>query len=282
MLEYGTARSDHAEIAEAVAACSDGFADPTAWSASTRAVLLFELDDTLNHTISQYQPTPTLGRVPPLTSFQRAAILFSDKLSRDRLAFRYEQEHSQNLAMWFQVATAVLGGLATFLIGVRALVDKENAYVAWFSAAAIACSAAGTVAASLSTFGDYQTNQLRYSRALAQLQQLHWRVASDVVKAPLLCTGNDENVSEKTDIVNTWRDRYEAIRDTAAETLARPGDLATSSPKAPPAPNQKPPNTAANNDGNKPSKDKPVVDPKAAEKHAATHPTGRKVADVDP
>lgn len=233
-LEYGTARSDHAEIAQAVAACYEGFANPVTWTISTRAVLLFELNNNLGHGISQYEPPAEAGSVPRLTSFQRAAISFSDKLSRDRLAFRYDQGWFRNFATGFQVATAVLGGLSTFLIGLRALVDKDYKHVRSLSAAALACSAAGTVVASLGTFGDFQTSQLRASRALAQLQQLHWRVAADVVKAPLVCSKDHESSSDKTNIVNSWRDRYEAIRDAASDTLARPGDLGTATPKTPP------------------------------------------------
>ncbi len=225
-LEYGTARSDHAEIAEAVAFCDKRFSDPLKWSPATRVVLLFELGDSLGHEVSQDGATET-GEVPLLTSFQLAALSFSDKLSRDRLIARHDLDEAESYAFWYQVATIVLGSLATLAIGVRALVSKENNYVAWYSFIALLCSALGTMAASINTFGDYHSVALRSSRTLAQLQQLHWRVASDVMKSGILCSADNVSIKEKSAFIDYWRDRYEAVQDASAETLARPGNLAS-------------------------------------------------------
>jgi hypothetical protein len=83
---------------------------------------------------------------------------------------------------------------------------------------------------------------LRDKRTLSQLQQLHWRVASDVLKSTQLCNTPDNQASETVEQVNAWKVRLETILDNAVESVSQPGDLSHGSEtsKAMPVPNGPP------------------------------------------
>ena len=74
---------------------------------------------------------------------------------------------------------------------------------------------------------------LRDERAIAQLEQLHWRVVSDVVNKTDLCVHPESDMER----VRAWKERWEKIMDEAVESIARPGDLSsTSAPQITPEP----------------------------------------------
>jgi len=90
--EFGAARSDHAAIALDIGQCYKEIGDPIHWSPTVRAILLFELDEHMMHTLS-YDLAKASGEgaqkeaLPVLNPFHAAAISFSDRVSRDRLEF---------------------------------------------------------------------------------------------------------------------------------------------------------------------------------------------------
>ena len=230
--EFGSARSDHAAIALDIGQCYyEKIGDPIHWSPSVKAILLFELDKNLMHSI----PDPDSARKDEssahgllvLNPFHAAAISFSDRISRDRLEVRRELEDSRLRSTVYQSFILVLGAFATILVSIRSIMKDGARLSNAVGVLAIVCSAAGTAISSMSAFDGSQSVALRDQRTLAQLQQLHWRVASDVLTRPELCKDHIAVPADAMEMVASWRSRLEAIRDNAVETIARPGDLST-------------------------------------------------------
>jgi len=90
---------------------------------------------------------------------------------------------------------------------------------------AIVLSAAGAAVSSMNTFEGSQAAALRDQRALSQLQQLHWRIASDVLRRPELCSNSKLPPGKAMEVVDAWRTRLEAILDSAVESISKPGDI---------------------------------------------------------
>lgn len=228
--EFGAARSDHAAIALEIGQCyHDKFGDPLKWSPSVRAILLFELDEHLMHKLLYTNDAGDRGKstndMPILNSLHTAAITFSDRISRDRLEFRRELENSIFHSYWYQVMIVSLGAGTTILIGVRAIMQDSNFGSRLVGVAAIVLSAAGVAVSSINTFKGSQATVLRDQRALSQLQQLHWRVASDVLKQSTICKDPTMPPGEAMNMVDAWRSRLETILDSAVESISKPGDL---------------------------------------------------------
>ena len=234
--EFGAARSDHATIALDIGQCyHEKFGDPIRWSPTVRAILLFELDEHLMHRLpySNDGGDNPQRSLPVLNSFHAAAISFSDRISRDRLEFRRELEKNLSNAFWYQVCIVGLGAATTILIGIRAIMKDSTSSSGHVSVsglvgiAAIVLSAAGVAVSSLNTFEGSQAIVLRDQRALSQLQQLHWRVASDVLKQHTLCNDHALPSDKAMEMVDAWRSRLETILDGAMESIAKPGDLSS-------------------------------------------------------
>lgn len=232
--EYGSARSDHAAIALEIGQCYTGYRDPSKWSTPTRAVLLFNLDQHLMRPL-QAEEASSNNEPPVLNPFHTAAISFSDRISRDRVNFRKELEDNRWKAGLYQISIVVMGALATIAIGVRSILPREvkpSLSIA-IGILALTLSAAGTALSSMSSFDGSQAIALRDQRALSQLQQLHWRVASDVLVNTTLCKTPTTDPSEAMKQVNAWKARLETILDSAVESVAQPGDLSRQTPASP-------------------------------------------------
>jgi hypothetical protein len=227
--EFAAARSDHAAIALDVGRCYSEIGDPIQWSPEVRAAMLFELDENLMHRLPLKDGS--VGQAPKrvlsiLNPFHAAAISFSDRVSRNRIEFRRELENSRWWSDVYQWVIIGLGALATVLVSTRSIMTKEQKLAGVISVCAIVCSAAGAAVSSINTFEGGQATALRDQRALSQLQQLHWRIASDVLRQPELCDSSSKTVPPKVmDVVDAWRARLETILDSAVESLAKPGDL---------------------------------------------------------
>lgn len=238
--EFGAARSDHAAIALDIGQCyHDKFGDPLRWSPTVRAILLFELDENLMHKLP-YTSEPGSGEsskpsLPILNSFHAAAISFSDRISRNRLEFRRELENSVLNAFWYQVWIVGLGAGTTFLIGLRAIMKETTSNSSLVGVAAILLSAASVAVSSMNTFQGSQAIVLRDQRTLSQLQQLHWRVASDVLRRHDLCESPKRSPDDAMEVVEAWRSRLETILDSAVDSISKPGDLTSGSPAGPAA-----------------------------------------------
>lgn len=228
--EFGVARSDHAAIALGIGQCNYGkFGDPIHWSPTVRAILLFELDENLMHTLpyaSGSEDDKLSAHEPPvLNAFHAAAISFSDRISRDRLVFRKELEDHRELSRWYQMLILGLGAGATIFVSLRAILDGNKGAASVVGVLAIIFSAAGVAVSSMNSFEGSQAIVLRDQRALSQLQQLHWRVASDVLKQHAICNDNAVPSDKAMEMVDSWRSRLETILDSAVESISKPGDL---------------------------------------------------------
>jgi hypothetical protein len=198
--------------------------------------------------------------------FQAAALAYSDRLSRDRLAYRDSLGKSQYNAGLFQIAIAVASAVATILIGIKSIWQSDGGrWLRFFGIAfgilALSASATVTAMTSLSSYFGDQDAVTRNLRTVAQLRQLHWRVLTDVLSDQDLCTpeeklevpptstptnsnlintasaapsSGDDNSSSAmnqsyTRLVNkviAWKQRHEEILNEALPPLAKPGDLA--------------------------------------------------------
>jgi hypothetical protein len=235
--EFGTARSDHEQIVLAIAQCHD-FADLRTWNAQVRAVFMLGLNERLGHTISLEESNEPRKMLAP-NQYQRAAISFSDKLSRERLYYRDMLERSRLRATALQWLIIGAGGVATVLVGIKAIWpgDKWRGLGVAIGIAALIASATSTAMTSMDSFYGSKDEVVRDARTLAQLQQLHWRIVSDVMSTRNLCS--DLPAKEQQDRVNAWKERLEQVLNEAMPSFAKPGDVRI----GPSAPNpDKPPN----------------------------------------
>ena len=231
-MEFGSARSDHAAIALDIGQCYyKKIGDPIHWSPTTRAILLFELDEHMMHSLyypdGEPKDKPAAQELPVLNPFHAAAISFSDRISRDRLEVRRELEDNRSRSRFYQFLILICGAFATILVSIRSIMQGSTQTSASIGVLAIVFSAAGAAVSSMNAFDGSQAVALRDQRTLSQLQQLHWRVASDVLTKPELCKDPSMVPAGAMEMVASWRGRLEAIRDNAVETIARPGDLST-------------------------------------------------------
>ncbi len=249
--EFGAARSDHAAIALDIAQCYyETIGDPMHWSPSIRAILLSELDEHRMQTPPFVTHKPTEGStahtLPVLNPFHAAAISFSDRISRDRLEVRRELEDSRSRSRLYQILILGFGACATIFVSIRTVIPGNTPKAGFIGVMAIVFSTAGAAVSSMSGFDGSQIVALRDQRTLSQLQQLHWRVASDVLKRPNLCKEPAAFSDDAMEVVDAWRTRLEAILDSAVETMAKPGDLSGGRPQAPTTqPKGEPARTAA-------------------------------------
>jgi hypothetical protein len=230
--EFAAARSDHAAIALDIGRCYKEIGDPIQWSPTVRAILLFELDEHLMHSLSYKVGNVTTGGspgqiLPTLNRFHAAAISFSDRVSRNRLEFRRELEDSRLTSRVYQYLILGLGTAATIFVSIRAMMTVNTVLSSAVGVFAIVLSAGAAAVSSMNTFEGSQATVLRDQRALSQLQQLHWRIASDVLKRSSICTHTETPPGEEMNVVDAWRSRLEAILDTAMESISRPGDISS-------------------------------------------------------
>jgi hypothetical protein len=164
--------------------------------------------------------TPKLMSKP--TTFQMSAANYSAELRDQRIRLDQKITREEAMSWWFKVAIALFGGFAAVAVGIKPLIEKVGNVRLNTSIAAAAIIFTGTVGtlSGLDAFSQTQANLLQHQRALAQLQQLHWRVGNDVFAATDLCVGNQDLGK-----VGAWKYRFEEITNEAMPTIARPGDL---------------------------------------------------------
>ena len=99
------------------------------WSPNVRAILLFELDEHLMHSLSYKVGIANGGQsLPTLNGFHAAAISFSDRISRDRLEFRRELEDSRLRSRIYQYLILGLGAAATIFVSIRAIMKESTGW----------------------------------------------------------------------------------------------------------------------------------------------------------
>jgi hypothetical protein len=229
--EYAAARTDNADLLVAISRCYQDFDDPLKWSAAVQAILA---DERSTH-LAPLGEWVLRGAAPGLKPYHAAAIAFSDKLSRERLKFAQELDAKQRAGHLYQWAIVILGALATITVSFRSMLGTDASKRCSLIAGLVAMvlSAASTAVSTMNTYDGDQALVLRDERAVAQLEQLHWRVVSDVVNKVDLCVHPESDMQR----VEAWKVRWEKIMDEAVESIARPGDLSTASvPETAPRP----------------------------------------------
>jgi hypothetical protein len=231
--EYGNARGEHAAVVLRVGACLKGAPSPETWPPVIRSALMLGLNADYMH-VEPASPG-SKAVVPPLLPFQAAAVFFSDKVSRERLLFARAIENVRGQADRYNFLLVMVGGALTFLAGMQTVIGHSSR---WRSLLAMGLGVivilASSVNSSISRLSDYNANQtesLTSQRALSQLQQLHARIVTDVMKNNDLCAGRDQR---QLAVVDAWGARLEKILNDAAPNLAEPGDLVARPPNAKP------------------------------------------------
>lgn len=247
--EFGNARSDHEAVVRAVARCLD-LGDPLTWSGPVRAAFFLGLTKDFTHAQPD-RPTPGVaaGSVK-LTPLQAGAVYFSDKISRERAKTAIALDDSRSRESWYYKLIVGVGAAVTVLAGVQTLFGRttgasQNAVgigTLVLGALVLAVSAASTSLSSLRSFEAGYSQPLVQERELAQLQQLHARIAIDVSKRGDFCiTGKEAKVEmERVAVLDAWGARLEKILNDASISIAQPGDLV-----APVRPTEKPDTTGA-------------------------------------
>lgn len=194
------------------------------------------------------------------TAFERAALWQSLRIKTERERFLNEAEDRQNRARHNQLRILCLSAAAAFLVALRALASDKDADAPFrslmkgallpISILALLMPVLATAVSGIATF-DADTNiVVRHVRTLAQLEQLHGRIAEDVTSDPYLCSIiGATTVPHSTDIGTppngagvtpanlnaclldrlartiAWEQRHEQILNDATQTLAHAGDL---------------------------------------------------------
>lgn len=228
---------DHANIVRLVGQCHGLFsADrwPDAWprAAALRAPL----------------PEPSVGGSASgndlrLTTLESAALYQSDRLVEDRQKYERGTELKHNRSRLNQIRVLLLTAAATFLIGLKTLVSHNDNQVpfrslmngAWLpiSIAALAVPVVATVYSGIIAFDDDTKTALRYARALAQLEQLHGRIAVDLASDPYLCRlGDIEYASVQQTPSAIGMKPVAGAPETVPAAAPRPVDPVLASPAA--------------------------------------------------
>ncbi|HEY4042695.1 MAG TPA: hypothetical protein VGM32_12735 [Rhodopila sp.] len=260
---------DHAHIAVAIGSCHTGVS-PAAWSDQWLGTLR------LNRAMLQPaaaglagEPTrrPNDGtsqtladdlRQEDLTSFERAAIYHSERLLNERIGYLGEAEQRQDRIRRNQLRILLLSAAGAFLVGMTTLVGGKETDAPFrsltkgavlpISALALLMPLLSTAMSGLVAFDDDAKIALRDQRTVAQLEQLHGRVAEDVTSDPFLCPLTHAAhqlerpsssgampaqpaklsfcVMDRMQRTAAWEQRHEQILNESVQTLARAGDLA--------------------------------------------------------
>jgi hypothetical protein len=238
--EFNTARSDHLLLAmNIVMRCAEG-----QWSPEMQAAMLMDLDQSLVHPLGQSSASnfKLYQKKVFKNWFEIASLSYSDRLARDRIFYQEKLNGDQLNARRFQWVIALAGGIATVLIGIKALWQTNTRPRLGHAIGifALVFSALGTTLTTVSAFYGSQDEATRGQRTVAQLRQLHWRVINDVEGEAYLCSDLSEPKDDKVpaknekddvhrhlvDTITSWKNRHETILNDALPSLAKTGDLA--------------------------------------------------------
>lgn len=189
-----------------------------------------------------------------LVAFERAALWQSERIVKERERFLHEAEERQDRARHNQIRVLCLSAAAAFLVALRALAagkDEDAAFRSLMKGALLPISVLAllmpvlaTAVSGIAAFDGDANIVLRHVRTLAQLEQLHGRIAEDVTGDPFLCpitrataalSGERSPAADRTTLAQclmdrmartvAWEQRHERILNEATQSLAHAGDL---------------------------------------------------------
>jgi hypothetical protein len=264
---------DHVHIATAIGSCHTP-APPASWPEHWLHTLRLDqrmlrlANDTPEGRDGATAPSPAASTVSAdpfanlrderLTSFERAAIYHSDRILQEREHYLEKAQQRQDRMRRNQLRILLLSAAGAFMVGMTTLLADKNGDAPFrslskgaflpISALALLMPLLSTAMSGLVAFDDDGKNALRDLRTVAQLEQLHGRVAADVTSDPFRCPvvlatkeldratpggrlpANATKLSlcllDKMRQTVAWEQRHEQILNDATQTLARAGDLA--------------------------------------------------------
>jgi hypothetical protein len=276
---------DHFHIATAIGICHLS-GDPSTWPVDwLRTLGLVQPADEKSSGIVQPADEKSSGsgstraEVQPhdneLTSFERAALYHSQRLTKERKRFLDDAKERQDRARRNQLRILCLSAAAAFLISLRALAGNKDEDAAFrslmkgallpISVLALLMPVLATAVSGITTFDNDPNVVVRDVRTISQLEQLHGRIAEDITSDPYLCRitwATNERpsadgsiftvvhvpkvdhvslgkcVDDRMNRTTAWTQRHEQILSDATQTLAHPGDLPGPVGKAQPGPSQ--------------------------------------------
>jgi hypothetical protein len=201
--------------------------------------------------------TYEMERQYQLSPFERAAIFQSDCILTDRLSIAAQIDQRQDRLRRNQLRILLLSAAAAFFVGMKTLfTNKDLAFRSVMAGALVPISVCallmpvvGTALSGVVAFDGDAAVAIRQVRAIAQLEQLHGRIATDLTTDPYLCriidasrAANVANVStssgttpndpifanclfDRFNRAGAWEQRHEHIMHDASPSLAQAGDL---------------------------------------------------------
>jgi len=252
---------DHRRLAETIGRCHWG--DPQSWTQEQRRQLGLLPASAVNE--AQRAAQTSTGRDDTFSAFEAAALYNSERVMAERRHYRNDANMRQTRLRQHQIMILLVSAAATFLIGLKTLVlNKELPFQAMvrgsllpISVFALLMPVIGTALSGVLAFDDDSSVAVRESRALAQLEQLHGRIADDVISDPYLCKldqviRDPQPILASTQVrvasaelracltdrfarITAWEQRNEQILNDAGQTLAQAGNLAGPSTVVSPA-----------------------------------------------
>jgi hypothetical protein len=253
---------DHINIASAIGSCHLSGNISTWPSDWLRALQITSMDANEQTVTPVFLPSDARAHDQELTAFERAALWQSSRINKERARFLHEAEERQNRARSNQLRMLCLSAAAAFLVAVKALATNKDEDAPFrslmkgamlpISILALLMPVLATAVSGVATFDGDPNVVVRHVRTLAQLEQLHGRIAEDVTSDPFLCpimratnalysTTTATPKSERALTVNpaglteclmdrmartvAWEQRHEHILNDATQSLAHAGDL---------------------------------------------------------
>jgi hypothetical protein len=195
-------------------------------------------------------------------ALEQAARWQSQRISNERDHFAKDADNRQNRARLNQLRILCLSAAAAFMVGLRTLAlnkDSEAPFRPLMQGALLPISVfalllplLSTAVSSIATFDNDTHVVISDIRALAQLEQLHGRIAKDITGDPFLCPIlratkalygatpgtppmapavpiNREYfnlcLADRMNRTIAWEQRHEHILNDATQSLAHAGDL---------------------------------------------------------
>jgi hypothetical protein len=275
----GPALIDHTNIVQAIGSCHYAGA-PTSWPPNWRERLGVADGDDRPPPNSRppdwperlgfadgddRAPAPGVGADGPvneLTAFEHTAFWQSARIGEERKRFSSDAQRRQSRSRYNQLRILCLSAAGAFMVGMRTLAlnkDHEAPFRSVMAGALLPISVfalllplLATAVSGVATFDNDNNLAVADIRTLAQLEQLHGRIAEDITSDPFLCPitratralykvsteapqqdqifpVNRESFNlcllDRLNRTTAWEQRHERILNDATQTLAQAGDL---------------------------------------------------------
>jgi hypothetical protein len=236
--EEWRARSDHKNVAEAVAACS-GIGNIDRQPPAVLNALRIRPPPKRNDPTPKEGTTVGIGKdaeapaqdssaTPSLSNYARAAIYLSSSIEQLRIEAAYAAASSHKAMNIFQWAIVVIGAVTTILISFKSIISGDEAlktYSRSIGFAAIFFSAIGTATAALNSFYGPREAHLKAEQSLATLRRLQSDIAiqlASMKECPSFDPSKPGDPSSKQ--VQDWKNKLDLIMTASDSGSATPSE----------------------------------------------------------